>query len=400
MKPMLNAKSLSICLVLAGSMLTPSHIASAQTDDAPQATEIAHRHVMPAMKPRIQIALLLDTSNSMDGLISQAKTQLWTLVNELSEGSMKGVKPEIEIALYEYGNDNLSISKHYVRRVLPLTNDLDGVSEKLFGLKTRGGQEYAGAVITHALDNLEWRDGPNDMKLVIIAGNEPFTQGPIDYQAACARAKQKGVIIDTIHCGDEQTGINSKWKDGAECSGGLYMVINQDEKRVHVASPYDDAIYKQNAKLNDTYIGYGQRERAAEFKSRQTAQDSNAENASPTAALGRIASKSKSYAYKNESWDLVDGYAADKDKILSLKEDQLPEELKGMDAEAKAAFIEGKQKEREDIQKQIKSLTKQRAEFIAKKRAEMAQTKTLDNVMVGAIRRQAIENGYQFKDSN
>jgi hypothetical protein len=33
---------------------------------------------------RVQIALLLDTSNSMDGLIDQARSQLWRVVNERS----------------------------------------------------------------------------------------------------------------------------------------------------------------------------------------------------------------------------------------------------------------------------------------------------------------------------
>ena len=36
----------------------------------------------PKRDASIQIALLLDTSNSMDGLIDQAKSQLWSVVNE------------------------------------------------------------------------------------------------------------------------------------------------------------------------------------------------------------------------------------------------------------------------------------------------------------------------------
>lgn len=59
-------------------------------------------------KKSIKIALLLDTSNSMDGLIEQAKSQLWTIVNELSRASCEGERPELQIALYEYGNDWLS----------------------------------------------------------------------------------------------------------------------------------------------------------------------------------------------------------------------------------------------------------------------------------------------------
>lgn len=34
----------------------------------------------------MQMAILLDTSNSMDGLIEQAKSQLWKIVNELALG--------------------------------------------------------------------------------------------------------------------------------------------------------------------------------------------------------------------------------------------------------------------------------------------------------------------------
>ena len=40
-----------------------------------------------AGKPKnniVKIALLLDTSNSMDGLINQAKAQLWDIVNKFS----------------------------------------------------------------------------------------------------------------------------------------------------------------------------------------------------------------------------------------------------------------------------------------------------------------------------
>jgi len=59
-------------------------------------------------KQTIQVALLLDTSNSMDGLINQAKAQLWEIVNQLSYAKCRTVNPNLEIALYEYGNDGLS----------------------------------------------------------------------------------------------------------------------------------------------------------------------------------------------------------------------------------------------------------------------------------------------------
>src|SRR5690606_7945439 len=121
---------------------------------------------------KIQVAILLDTSNSMDGLIEQAKSRLWNIVNTLTTLKYQGRAPEIEIGLYEYGNDGLSSEANYIRQVAPLTTDLDLISEKLFSLRTNGGSEYCGAVIQDAVTKLTWKDGNKNMKLVYIAGNE------------------------------------------------------------------------------------------------------------------------------------------------------------------------------------------------------------------------------------
>src|SRR3989337_2424063 len=73
-------------------------------------------------KPPVQIALLLDTSGSMSGLIDQAKAQLWKVVNELATAKRGGVRPDLRIALYEYGNDALSAQGHWIRQVSALTD--------------------------------------------------------------------------------------------------------------------------------------------------------------------------------------------------------------------------------------------------------------------------------------
>jgi hypothetical protein len=150
---------------------------------------------------KIQVAILLDTSNSMDGLIEQAKSRLWNIVNTLTTLKFEGKTPEIEIALYEYGNDGLNKNTNYIRQVAPLTTDLDLISEKLFSLRTNGGSEYCGAVIQDASQKLTWNDGLQNMKLLYIAGNEPFNQGNINYKEAIADALKKGIYVNTIHCG-------------------------------------------------------------------------------------------------------------------------------------------------------------------------------------------------------
>ena len=57
--------------------------------------------------PKIQAAILLDVSNSMDGLIEQAKAQLWNMVSVMGKAKCDGVAPQIEIALYEYGRSSI-----------------------------------------------------------------------------------------------------------------------------------------------------------------------------------------------------------------------------------------------------------------------------------------------------
>ena len=82
----------------------------------------------------IQIALLLDTSNSMDGLLAQAKTQLWDIVNKMSGAHCNEQQALLEIALYEYGNSRLSSQEGFVRKVLAFSTDLDLISKELFSL--------------------------------------------------------------------------------------------------------------------------------------------------------------------------------------------------------------------------------------------------------------------------
>nr|WP_313809688.1 VWA domain-containing protein [Allomuricauda sp.] len=210
------------------------------------------------VKQYVKIALLLDTSNSMDGLINQAKAQLWDIVNEFTHARCGNeVRPSLQIALYEYGNDNLSAREGYIRQVLGFSSDLDEISERLFSLTTNGGEEFCGQVIHTSLKQLDWGKNADDLKMIFIAGNEPFTQGKLNYKDAALNAKEKDIIVNTIFCGNYEQGISTMWKKGATLTGGEYMAIDHNRQVVHVKTPYDEVIIKLNAQLNNTYISYG-----------------------------------------------------------------------------------------------------------------------------------------------
>ncbi len=178
--------------LLAGTLLLSSSLVFGKcgmpvqtaNDDAaiPQSREVADN-------TRVQVALLLDTSNSMDGLIDQAKSRLWNIINTLTTLKYNGKPPRVEIALYEYGNSGLSESSGYIRQVTPMTTDLDLVSEQLFSLRTNGGDEYCGAVIEEALNKLDWGTAKADMRLIYISGNEPFDQGKVNYKKKLFRMR-------------------------------------------------------------------------------------------------------------------------------------------------------------------------------------------------------------------
>ena len=344
-------------------------------------------------KSKIQVALLLDTSNSMDGLIDQAKTELWSIVNELATAKYKGDRPDLEIALYEYGNDNLESADGFVRLVCKLTTDLDAISEQLFALKTNGGYEYCGTVIKDASDQLNWSKSTKDLKMIFIAGNEEFTQGDVDYKTSCRSSISSGIIINTIFCGNADEGVRTMWKDGADLADGKYMNIDQNQQVTYVETPFDDDILNLNGQLNKTYIGYGSL--GAEFSARQEAQDMNAAKMNKKASVSRSVSKS-SGAYTNSSWDLVDAVEDDEVNIEDLEEEALPEEMKDMDKGERKAFVKEKKEERVKIQSQIKDLNEKREKFIAEKRKEDAEDTTLGSALIKIVREQAQDKNYKF----
>ncbi len=344
------------------------------------------------VKQYVKIALLLDTSNSMDGLINQAKAQLWDIVNEFTHARCGNeARPSLQIALYEYGNDNLASNEGYIRQVLGFSDDLDEISEKLFSLTTNGGEEFCGEVIHTSLKQLNWGKNADDLKMIFIAGNEPFTQGKLNYRDAAQNAKEKDVIVNTIFCGNYEQGISTDWKNGATLTGGDYMAIDHNRQVVHIETPYDDIIIQLNGKLNKTYISYGSL--GSQKALAQVAEDSKAYKLNKGVAVKRSVSKS-SRLYKNSKWDLVDAVESEEMAISDIASDELPEELQGKSEEEIKTYLESKKKEREDIQKQIQELNIKREAYIAKNQKE--ETGELENALLSAIKAQAAKKNYKW----
>lgn len=402
MKRLSNATNALRCVTLSAAVLFAFSLPQALVHGAEE--ETAKKPVAAAADetdaaPQIQMAILLDTSGSMNGLINQARTQLWQIVNQFATAKQNGKAPQLQVALYEYGNDGLPAEEGFLRMIVPLTDDLDKVSQELFALTTNGGQEYCGQTIDAAVRQLQWSKSERDLKCIFIAGNEPFTQGPVDYKKACKSAIEKGITVSTIHCGDLQVGINTKWQDGALLADGSYLSINQNQAVAVIKAPQDKKLAELSGKLNTTYVAYGSAKKREEFATNQAVQDTNAANSAPASAATRAYFKA-SGLYNNARWDLCDACAQGKIKLEDLKEEDLPEELKKLSLKERKAYIDKKIEERKKYQKEIKELSAERNKYVAAERAKLAKKgeNSLDAAIIKSVRDQAVRKQFKFEE--
>ncbi len=347
-------------------------------------------------KPLVQIALLLDTSNSMDGLINQAKNQLWKIVNELSASEKSGNNPEIEVALYEYGNDAVPSGYGHTRQVLDFTGDLDKISEQLFSLKTNGGNEYCGYAIDEAVKKLKWDAHDDVYRAIFIAGNEPFTQGPVDFRNSSAQAVKRGIFINTIYCGGRQEGIATQWKAGADSGYGEYSYIDQSAPAVSIHAPQDDELARLGTELNQTYIAYGAEGITA--KKRQARMDASASFSGQAVMASRAVAKA-SPQYSKPAWDLAESASAGAVNASEIKDADLPAEMRSMNKKERSEYLASQLEKRKKIQTHIRELNAEREQYVRQRQKETAASApTLDKAVINAVRSQAVKKGFIFKN--
>jgi hypothetical protein len=340
---------------------------------------------------KIQVAILLDVSGSMGGLIEQAKAQLWNMVTVMGKAKCESGNPKIEIALYEYGRSTNDAKAGFIKQISPFSSDLDELSAQLFKLTINGSEEYCGQVIYTSLNELNWDSSPSTYKVIFIAGNEEFLQGTVHYTQSCAAANKKGVIVNTIYCGDRLQGIKEHWDLAGECGSGSYTNINQDAKIEDIPTPYDSTLVVLNSKLNNTYLYYGVAG-SSNYAKQQKVDQLNS-SMSRKANLKRVEAKSVGSAYNNQGWDMVDAYKADSSSFITkVQLNTLPDSLKNKTREELEQVVNAKAKERGIIQSEIQNVAAQRTKYINAERAKAAtnsNTATLETEVEKIIKTQA-----------
>jgi hypothetical protein len=396
----LRRHSLTLVAALGGAAGV-AYAAGWHAPSPPQTTAIEVAPSPPAASPRdevqdtVQIALVLDTSGSMDGLINQARSHLWNMVDQIGrmtrtvDGKTRGVK--IELALYEYGNDTISAAQGYIRQVLPFTTDLDRVSEKLHALFTNGGSEYAGQAVETAVTSLQWSSDPTAMKFVFVAGNEGFDQGPVTPAKAMEAAARADINVQLIYCGNK----DETWETAAKLARSDLMTIDQDQVAQHIPSPQDAEILHLGNDLNGTYMAYGDEGDAA--VARQATADASSAKLSPKVAVERAQLKSKK-SYRNDSWDVVDAVEKDGKFLEKATDAKLPGQMKGKTLAEKQQIVAASAAKRAALKAQIARLEAERTTFLAAERAKQGgnAAQSLETELMKSTKKIATRKGYKF----
>jgi hypothetical protein len=153
--------------------------------------------------------------------------------------------------------------------------------------------------------------------------------------------------------------------------------------------------------LNKTYVFYGAAESRKAREQLQARQDQLAAGAAPGAGAQRAVAKSNKEVYKNSDYDLVDALDEKKVKLEEVKEEDLPEEIRGKKLEEKQAYVEKNHKKPTDLQAKIKTLGAEREKYVVEERKRSAEkgVESLDTAVIKSVRDQAAKRKFQFEES-
>ena len=366
----------------------------AQEPAPPRQVQTAPVVEVPQPGRPIDLAICLDTSGSMSGLIESAKQRIWAIVNDLA---LAEPVPRLRVALLTYGHSGHDAARGWVRIDAPLTDDLDRISQQLFALTTSGGTELVGRVLKTATDELAWAEGADALKLIVVAGNETADQDrEVPYREACAAAISRGILVNSIFCGSPTDPIAAGWRELALLADGQFASIDRDHGTVVVTTPFDAELIELGTAVNDTYIPLGRAGQAG--AANQVAQDANAAGLNGEAAASRALAKNG--ALYVCSWDLVDALEQGSVKLEEVEEEELPENMRAMTLVERQAHVDGMKARRGEIKRRADALAAQRQQFIEAelRRQGSDESKAFDRVLREAIRGQAAGRGFRFEE--
>ena len=316
----------------------------------------------------VQIVLILDTSSSMDGLIEQARTQLWEVVGEMQLDE-DDKERTVSVALFQYGNNRLAKADGYIEKLYDLTTDLDPLSIKLQSLSTSGGKEYAPMAILKAVETINWNPDDSAQKVIVIAGNEGFSQGPTSPSKAMEAAQNAGIKVVPIYCANgssSRAGVAS-WKRAAHLAKIELETIDPDKVVAKLDSPYDAEIVKKYRELEECNLVYGDQSYRTKVANNRKQAASYVSNRSMAVQAERAFVQSR----QNTKGDLLRDYEGGKVQLEGIQESAMPQALRGRSKSEQKKILNQRAQRRRALKREINELNAKRNAHVSKKMKEI-----------------------------
>lgn len=328
-------------------------------------------------KPTVDVAFVLDTTGSMGGLLDSAKRKIWSIATSVVDANPDA---DIRIGLVAYRD----IGDEYVTKTFDLTPDIQDIYANLLELKARGGGDWPESVneaLDIAINKLQWTSGHDARRIVFLVGDAPphmdYAQDT-KYPKTLAVAKQKDIVVNAVLAGNARD-TERVWQDIAQFGNGRFIPIPQDGgELVVIETPYDDDIIILQKDINRTVIPYGPQrlQRRVEEKTRQLAQVAAAapSQASDMASYLNKRSKVSSEAVTGDG-DLVSAVASGRATLGSIKDDELPDEMRKLSPEQRKAELDRQTGERKALNEKLATLVQKRDAFVAEKKRNTSPAK-------------------------
>ncbi len=319
---------------------------------------------------KVEVVFVLDTTGSMSGLIEGAKKKIWSIANTIID---QYPNAEIKFGLVAYRDRG----DNYVTKHFPLTTDTQSIYAQLLQFEADGGgdtPESVNEALGAAVSKLGWSDKRQTKadRIIFLVGDAPphmdYKQDR-KYPEVISEAVQKGIIVNTVQCGD-MSSTREVWKKMASLGKGDFLAIPQDGGRVRVIeTPYDEEIIIIQRRLNVTVIPYGSRALQSEV-SQKTKMYEDAPKASAADMSSFINKSEGGKAVISGGGDLVADVNDGKVKLDKVPEAELPAEMQRMTPAEQEAYINTKTAERDNLSKELAALVQKRDAFVRDEEAK------------------------------
>jgi hypothetical protein len=286
-----------------------------------------------------------------------------------------------------------------------LDKDLDSMYAKLMQFRADGGgdsPESVNQALDDAINRISWSQDASTYRVVFLVGDAPphmDYQDDVKYPTTVAAAAAKGIVVNTIQCGNMRETIKP-WQEIASLGHGRYFTVDQAGSAVAVATPFDAKIATLSAELDSTRLYYGSDEEKAKMASKTAASAELHASASPAAQARRGVFNASEAGASNllGGKDLVEDRASGAlASVASLPEAELPKSIAALPRDKQEAAVAEIAKKRQDLQHAIAELAKDRDAFIRKEvDTHGGAAGSLDQKIYDAVREQAAPVGLEY----